>query len=68
MRKKADKIYSMANSIVAVSNTYADRAGIVNKNYEEKLAIYLGTDLDYFDNAHKKNEIVIFDDVIELLI
>ena len=66
MRKKADKIYSMANSIVAVSNTYADRAGIVNKNYEEKLAIYLGTNLDYFDNAHKKNEIVIFDDVIRV--
>ena len=66
MRKKADKIYSMADSIIGVSNTYADRAGIVNKKYKHKLAVFLGTDLDYFDNAHKKNEIVIFDDVIRV--
>lgn len=66
MEKMADEIYSKADSIVAVSNTYADRAGKVNKKYHEKLAVYLGTDLDYFEKAREKNEIVIFDDVVRV--
>lgn len=66
MKKTADYIYSKANSIVAVSKTYANRAAIVNKKFEKKLSVFLGTDLDYFDKAHKKFEIVPFDDVIRV--
>lgn len=35
MKKMADYIYSRADSIVAVSDTYADRASTVNKEYEQ---------------------------------
>lgn len=66
MKKTADYIYSKANSIVAVSKTYANRAAIVNKKFEKKLSVFLGTDLEYFDEAHKKFEIVPFDDVIRV--
>ena len=66
MKKTADYIYSKASSIVAVSKTYANRAAIVNKKFEKKLSVFLGTDLDYFDEAHKMFEIVPFDDVIRV--
>lgn len=66
MKKKADYIYSRADSIVAVSNTYADRAAIVNKKYEEKLSVFLGTDLEEFDKSKKEFEIVPFDDVVRI--
>lgn len=66
MKKAADYIYSKADNIVAVSKTYANRAAIVNKKFEKKLSVFLGTDLEYFDEAHKKFEIVPFDDVIRV--
>lgn len=66
MKKTADYIYSKANSIVAVSKTYANRAAIVNKKFDKKSSVFLGTDLQYFDEAHKKFEIVPFDDVIRV--
>lgn len=66
MKRKADKIYEMADSIIAVSNTYADRAGIVNKKYKHKVGIFLGTDLDYFDQCHRDHEIITFDNVIRI--
>ena len=66
MKKNADYIYSRADSIVAVSKTYANRAAIVNKKFDKKLSVFLGTDLDYFDEAHKKFEIIPFDDVVRV--
>lgn len=66
MRKTADYIYSRADSIVAVSDTYADRATTVNEKYKEKVSVFLGTDLEKFDEAHKEFEIVPFDDVIRI--
>lgn len=66
MEKMANKIYSRADDIVAVSNTYADRAGRVNEKYGEKLSVFLGTDLEYFEEAKQKNEIAIFDDVVRV--
>lgn len=66
MKKTANYIYSRADNIVAVSKTYANRAAIVNKKFDKKLSVFLGTDLDYFDEAHKKFEIVPFDDVVRI--
>lgn len=66
MLKTANKIYSMANDIVAVSNTYADRAGIVNKQYKNKLSVFLGTDLEYFDKCKKENKITYNDNVFRI--
>lgn len=66
MTKQANKIYSLADDIVAVSNTYADRAGIVNKKYKNKISVFLGTDLEYFDKCKKENESIYNDDVVRV--
>lgn len=66
MKKKADYIYSRANNIVAVSKTYANRAAVVNKQFEKKLSVYLGTDLGKFDETRKLNRISHNDDVIRI--
>lgn len=66
MQKQADFAYSRADDIVAVSDTYAKRAARVNTKYKEKLSVFLGTDLEYFDKVKKENEIVIVDNVIRL--
>lgn len=49
MKKQADYIYSSADKIVAVSQTYANRALQVNKKCRQANVVYLGTDLGEFD-------------------
>lgn len=44
MRKKADEIYSAADEIIAVSQTYANRALQVNKKCKSPYVVYLGTE------------------------
>lgn len=66
MTKKANKIYKMADDIVAVSNTYADRAGLVNKTYKNKISVFLGTDLENFDKFKEENKNDKFDDVLRI--
>lgn len=53
MKKKADYVYSNASDIVAVSETYVQRALSVNTNIKEGLSVYLGTDLNKFDSFIK---------------
>lgn len=50
-KKVADYIYSSADEIIAVSETYAKRALSVNKKTNQVNVIYLGTDLNEFDIA-----------------
>ncbi|MDG0947443.1 glycosyltransferase family 4 protein [Bacillus paranthracis] len=57
MKRKANYIYSTADEIVAVSQTYADRALKVNNKGIGALGIYLGTELAYFDNLAEQNKI-----------
>jgi glycosyltransferase involved in cell wall biosynthesis len=49
MKKQADFIYKSADKILAVSETYRDRALCVNRKDPEGLSVYLGTDLAQFD-------------------
>lgn len=49
MKKRVDRIYASADEIVAVSDTYAKRAGGVNTKCKKTTAVYLGTDLQAFD-------------------
>ncbi len=49
MNRQADKIYALADDIVAVSQTYADRALRVNEKCKEAKVVYLGTDKSVFD-------------------
>lgn len=63
---KANKVYSSADGIVAVSDTYVERAAKVNEKYKQKAAVFLGTDLESFDEAKAKNEVKYDDDLIRI--
>ena len=56
MERLANKIYSKADDIVAVSDTYVKRAIKVNQKCDKKLTVFLGTDLDYFDKCKNKDK------------
>lgn len=57
LEKKANSIYSSADKIVAVSETYLNRAKSVNQKSEKNIAVFLGTDLKYFDRLAKENKV-----------
>lgn len=54
MQKKADYVYKNADALLAVSETYLNRALSVNKKCTVAESVFLGTELSYFDNI--KNE------------
>lgn len=56
MIRQANKIYKSADEIIAVSETYLDRALKVNQKQNKGSSIYLGTDLDVFDEFAKNKE------------
>ncbi|MGB4590050.1 MAG: glycosyltransferase family 4 protein [Clostridiaceae bacterium] len=51
MKRQADYIYRAADEIVAVSNTYTKRAARVNKKSDSQNCVFIGTDLDFFDES-----------------
>lgn len=54
----ANRAYISADEIVAVSNTYVERAISVNKRVKKGKTVFLGTNLDTFDkNAESGKEI-----------
>lgn len=55
LRKKADRVYQSADEIVAVSQTYAERAMHSNNKCKKAQIIYLGTDLHMYDENAKKD-------------
>lgn len=67
MLKEENYIYSNADEIVAVSDTYVNRALSVNKNCDKGLCAYLGTDLESFDKYKEKYRIAYNDDVIRIV-
>ena len=62
----ANGIYKRADEIVAVSNTYAKRALMVNKKCKETHSVFLGTNLDTFDNYAAANRIEKNDDNLKI--
>ncbi|MCM1159751.1 MAG: glycosyltransferase family 4 protein [Roseburia sp.] len=54
MKRKADKIYSNADEIIAVSDTYAQRAKSVNHKVRDTYTVFLGRELKKFDLAVKR--------------
>lgn len=56
MKRQADYIYGSADDIIAVSQTYVDRALDVNKKCNNGHAIFLGTNLSYFDKMVEINK------------
>ena len=67
MIKKANYIYSHSDEIVAVSQTYVDRALKVNKKLNKGLSVFLGTDLRYFDKCAKENKVMYNDNLIRIV-
>ncbi|MFK4785470.1 glycosyltransferase family 4 protein [Fusobacterium sp. MFO224] len=53
LEKIANHIYSSADKIVAVSDTYLKRALLTSNVKKNSLSVYIGTDLDYFDKFSK---------------
>ena len=51
---KANAVYAKADALVAVSQTYLERAASINNKATQKLALFIGTDLDLFDLHAKK--------------
>lgn len=58
MKRQADYIYAAADEIIAVSQTYANRALKINKKCKSVNYVYLGTDLATFDHFAKSNKIM----------
>lgn len=56
MKKQADYIYQSADEIVAVSQTYLDKAIKLNKRCISGKSVYLGTDIKNFDTIAKLNK------------
>lgn len=64
MQRRANYIYKQADEIVAVSETYANRAMKVNNKCKKATVVYLGTEKDTFDiyaqsSIDKEDEIII---------
>lgn len=49
MKKKANYIYSMADEIIGVSESYVEKVLKINTKCSRGLAVYLGTELSYVD-------------------
>lgn len=58
MEIQANKIYSRANSIISVSESYTHRASLVNHKSSNNLSVYLGVELEKFD-IYKHNKRII---------
>lgn len=55
MKLKAKKVYSFADGIVAVSQTYVDRAKLDNTNKKlRESTVFIGTNINYFDKETEK--------------
>lgn len=54
MEIQANKIYSLADEVVAVSETYANHAMKVNKKCKDAKVVYLGTEKETFDSYAKE--------------
>lgn len=55
MKRKSEYIYKNADEIVAVSDTYLEKAISINPKVQDGLSVYLGTDLCEFDRYKEKN-------------
>lgn len=55
----ANRTYKMADEIIAVSQTYANRALQVNSKCQKGNVVFLGTNIDKFDYAAKNAKVTI---------
>ncbi len=68
MERKANKAYSAADAVIAVSETYAARALRVNKKSKTASVVYLGTDKAYFDECASAHAPVTEESVVNRIV
>lgn len=56
MKRDAEFVYSVADAVIGTSDEYAGRAVKYHKRDIPIYTVYVGCDIDYFDNAVKENE------------
>ena len=66
MKKQADYIYKRADNIIAVSQTYLNRATEVNKKSNRNEVVFLGTEMEKFDK-YKKEKIAKKEGIIKIV-
>lgn len=54
LRRQADKIYALADTVITVSDTYSSRAMQVRNRDSDAITVYLGTNLKTFDEFPAK--------------
>lgn len=57
MKLRANKIYSRADRIMAVSDTYLKRGLECNRRDKNGLSVYIGTDIDLVEKEKKENKV-----------
>jgi len=57
VKREADYVYASADHIIAVSETFANRALNANTKCKEATVVYLGTDLQQFDVLAAENAV-----------
>lgn len=57
-KHKAESIYKRADAVCAVSQTYVNRALLVNQKCKSGTVVFLGTDLDAFDSYSTEEPIM----------
>ena len=67
MMKKANYVYSHSDEIVAVSETFVNRATRSNNRESNGLSVFLGTDLEYFDKCAIENKVEFKDKLIRIV-
>ena len=61
-----NRAYKSADDIVAVSQTYADRALSVNSKTDHGLSVFIGNDGELFDKGREENAIRFNDDILRI--
>lgn len=56
IRRMANKVYRSVDGVIGTSETYMERPFAVNKKNAKKITVYVGTDMDDFDEGATKNQ------------
>ncbi len=67
LKRKAEIAYKAADKLIAVSDTYLKRGLLVNNRDKEGLCVFLGTDLEAFDEAMRKFDVIKPRDEIQIV-
>lgn len=56
IRRMANKVYRSVDGVIGTSETYMERPFAVNKKNAKKITVYVGTNMEDFDEGAKRNQ------------